>query len=87
MNINDFNPVTKHPFGTLQGYRNACEKESVLAFILRECQRQKKFDVVWTNHNHPTMVSDGLLEKVEDKKYKLTTKAIGLLYSVYGKDE
>ena len=37
-------------------------------------------------YNHNTMVNDGLLIKLPDNHYKLTTKSIGLLYSIYAKE-
>jgi len=85
MNINDFEKPKKHPFGMLEGYNHAYEKESVLTVILRKCIEINNFTAIKTVHNHPTMVSDGLLEKIADRKYKLTKKSIGLLYSQYAK--
>ncbi len=84
MQVTDFVMPDKHPFGMLQGYQHAAEKESVLAIILRECVQAGDFIPIKTVHEHPTMVSDGLLEEV-DGKYKLTKKAIGLLYSQYAR--
>lgn len=83
MNINDFTKPKDHPYGMLDGYTNAYQKESVLAIILKKCIDVGDFVAIETSHSHPTMVNDGLLEKTTDRKYKLTKKAIGLLYSQY----
>ena len=83
MNISDFRVPTEHPYNMLEGYQAAFEKEGVLAWILRACIESDCFQAVETKHSHPTMVEDGLLEKVAPKKYLLTEKAKGLLYSVY----
>lgn len=85
MNIKDFNAPTAHPFDLLPGYKNAYEKESVLQYILSRCIEAGEFIAVETIHDHHTMVTDGLLEEIGDREYKLTTKAIGLLYSQYGR--
>jgi hypothetical protein len=86
MQVSDFNSPTFHPFGMLGGIVNhASEKESVLAFMLVKCIQNGNFDAVETTHEHPSMVEDGLLEKVGDRLYKLTKKSIGLLYTQYGK--
>lgn len=85
MNIADFNTPTQHPYGILRGYGRAHEKEMVLAIILKKCIEAGGFVAVETVHNHPAMVRDGLLEQVADRRYKLTPKAKGLLYSEYGK--
>lgn len=75
----------EHPYGMLQGYTNASEKETILALLLEYCtsvgdlNASKKF-----TYFHPTMVEDGLLEETGEKEYRLTKKALGLLYSVYG---
>lgn len=83
MQISDFTEPKSHPFGMLSGYEHASEKESVLAFMLSKCVEAGDFVAVTTTHSHPTMVSDGLLEEAGDHQYKLTKKAIGLLYSQY----
>ena len=87
MNITDFEEPKAHPFDLLHGYNNAYEKEGMLAFLLSKCIQAGKFKAVETIHSHPTMVDDGLLEQVGERKYKLTKKAIGLLYSRYAKAE
>lgn len=87
MDINkDFIRPDKHPFGILVGYQNAFEKESVLSLIFRNAWKNDNlYEACKTIHEHPTMVEDGLLEEVEPRLYRLTTKSIGLLFSVYGR--
>ena len=87
MNINDFNCPTKHPYNMCSGYANAYEKESLLVYILMQCIGAGSITaVIETKYHHDTMVKDGLLEQIgEDRKYRLTPKSIGLLYSFYGK--
>ena len=87
LTIDNFNEPTEHPYELLQGYSQAGEKETVLMLLLQYCYAEgdlyaaKEFQ-----YSHPTMVEDGLLEEVGERTYKLTKKSIGLLYSVYGKD-
>lgn len=83
--ISDFHRPADRPWGMLQGYERAAEKESVLATILLACIEAGDFVPVGTRYKHPSMVSDGLLEETTEG-YKLTKKSIGLLYSIYGKD-
>ncbi len=85
MDIALFSKPEKHPFGMLRDYDDASQKEGNLMFMLSECIEAGGFGAVETRCSHPAMVRDGLLEEVEDGKYRLTVKAIGLLYSVYGK--
>jgi len=85
INVADFNKPDKHPYGMLGAFDNASEKENVLAFILTQCIEAGKWIPFKMKYRHDSMVTDGLLEKIEDKTYELTTKAKGLLYSFYGK--
>lgn len=87
MNVDLFVRPTSHPFNMLEGYTNASEKESVLAWILRECIDAGDWVVVKTTHNHSTMVLDGLLERVTERQYRLTEKSKGLLYTQFHKVE
>jgi hypothetical protein len=88
LTIYDFNKPEKHPHGMLAGYTHAYEKERNLAVILRKCIEAGDLNAaIATQHDHPTMVSDGLLTRVAERMYRLTTKAKGLLYSVYGKEK
>lgn len=87
MDINSFNEPTEHPFEMLDGYKHAMEKESVMRIILEKCFEAANLDeAVTTKHSHPTMVDDGLLERVGERQYRLTRKGKGLLYTVYGKE-
>lgn len=83
MQISDFVMPTEHPMGMLSAYSEAYQKEGVLAFILGKCIESGGFVPVKTKYEHPAMVADGLLERTGDFEYKLTKKAIGLLYSHY----
>lgn len=86
LTINDFSKPTGHPFDLLNGYTRAYEKKSVLAWMLAQCVEAGSFGPVNTTHNHPEMVSDGLLLQTGDREYALTQKAKGLLYGYYGKE-
>ncbi len=88
MRVELFNTPDRHPYGMLEGYKNAAEKESVLALILKKCIEVSSLtNPVITVHLHPAMVEDGLLEEAGDRQYKLTKKAIGLLWAYYGKED
>jgi len=84
MDITDFKKLEEHPWGVCKDFKYTYEKESVLRYMLNVCMDKGEFGPVKTKYNHPTMVSDGLLEEVGDKEYLLTKKAIGLLYTVCG---
>lgn len=84
MDITLFSKPETQPYGMLGTSANAYQKEQLLAWFLSKCIEAGAFGTVKTKYTHPTMVEDGLLEEVEGG-YKLTIKAIGLLYSVYGK--
>lgn len=87
LTIDNFEVPTQHPYGMLQGYSHASEKEQILALLLTWCHTEN--DLLASKefiHSHPTMVEDGLLEEVAERTYKLTKKSIGLLYSVYGRE-
>ena len=88
LTIDDFVKPEAHPYGLLEGYRQAFEKENVLAIALKKCIELNAINATFeTIHNHPTMVNDGLLTKVSDRRYCLTRKSIGLLFSRYGKNK
>ncbi len=88
ISITAFNKPAAPPIEMLTGYRAGYEKETTLGQILITCiENQDLACAVTTKYEHPTMVEDGLLEKVGDYQYRLTAKAIELLYSVYGKKE
>jgi len=79
----DFNPVDHHPYGLLDGYEHAYEKEGVLALLLSAALTAGNLRAPYkTLFSHPELVRDGLLVSTEDGGYCLTTKAIDLLYYV-----
>lgn len=88
LSISDFTSPIQHPYGMLDGYPHAVEKESTLSCML-------KIAVDWgdlyaalpTLSRHTDMVADGLLEYVSDNSYRFTHKAIGLLWIYFGKEE
>jgi len=84
MNILDFNHPTAHPFNTFGRY----EVERLMWWFLLQCIKAGDIDaVVSTSKNHDHLVSEGLLNKVGDKRYTLTVKSKGILYSAYGKEQ
>lgn len=83
MNIDSFHQSKEHPFGMLRGYKHANEKESVLAWALRQCIDAGAWMALGMSHEHPTMVKDGLLERKGPRLYSLTEKSKGLLYAYY----
>jgi hypothetical protein len=85
LEVEDFDNPKEHPFGMLQGYVNASEKEDTLAWILAKSIEMGGFGPVVCNWDHTDMVNDGLLIHLKDKEYTLTKKAKGLLYSIYYK--
>lgn len=86
MNTDNFESPNKHPYGMLDGYNHAYEKESLLAYMLVKClQEQDLYAQIKLNYNHPDMVNEGLLTDCGDNFYQLTKKSISLLYAVYGK--
>ena len=84
MTVNDFNKPDAHPWGMLEAFTNASQKERMLVFILTKCIEAGDWIPVASKFEHDSMVSDGLLEQVEEKTYSLTVKAKGLLYAFYG---
>jgi len=86
MNIDNFETPNKHPYGMLDGYNHAYEKERNLVYMLIKClQEQDIYAKIKFNCNHSDMVNEGLLTDCGDNVYQLTKKSVGLLYSVYGK--
>ena len=86
MNTDSFEIPNKHPYGMLDGYDYAYEKESLLAYMLvKSLQEQNLYAKVKLNCNHSDMVKDGLLYDYGDNVYQLTKKSVGMLYGVYGK--
>lgn len=76
-----------HPSGMLAGeyLSNTYECENLLAWFLSKAKEAKAFDFVTTMYEHPELVSARLLEQRGPNEYRLTKKALGLLYTVYGK--
>lgn len=88
MTINDFEMPKTHPFGMCSAYTNANRKEAMLVYMLAQCIEAGTLNCfVPTIYAHEDMVRDGLLESDGTKTYKLTKKAIWLLYAYYGKEE
>ena len=87
LTIKDFNEPNEHPFGMLKEYDNASEKERLLVFMICQCIKADDINaVINTKYTHPTMVSDGLLIKIDndDFKYKLSDKAKEKLHKFFG---
>jgi len=85
VNIEMLDMPKKHPYGMLQGIGQAWERESFLAWMLIQCIEAGAFAPISTRHEHPEMVELGLVERIGERKYVLTEKAKGLLYSHYWK--
>ncbi|BAS55309.1 hypothetical protein NIES2135_54120 [Leptolyngbya boryana NIES-2135] len=84
----DFEKPTKHPFDMLRGYRNACQKESLLAWMLSQCVEAGEWIAIPCQYQHDDLVKDEILIPTEQECcYRLSKKAKGLLYSVYGKED
>jgi hypothetical protein len=84
----DFEKPEKHPYGMLEGYINGYEKESVLAFIFKNSWLHDfMYQPCEMKYNHSSMVEDGLLDEVAPLTYRLTTKSVGLLFTIYGRKE
>jgi len=87
LKITDFIMPNHHPFGMLEGYSNAYEKERWLATLLGKNILAKGFlPVEFPKDDDFGMVEDGLLKRVEGG-YVLTKISKGLLYAEYGKEE
>ena len=81
LEINDFKNYTDYPMGLCKNFRDGSQKENMLAYMLSKTIEADNMEaVVETEHTHPTMVQDGLLEEVAPKQYKITLKAYALIY-------
>jgi len=86
MKVEDFETPTNHPFGMLNGFDHASEKESMLVYILAQCIKANDLNAtIEFMRDQSEMVNDGLLVQQGEHEYRLTKKSLGLLYSVYGK--
>lgn len=83
--VDDFNRPTSHPWGMLEGYTRAYQKEANLTFLLDASITAGDFVPISMDHKHPTMVEEGLLEEPVEGHYQLTEKALALLHQHYGK--
>lgn len=85
--IEDYTEPQEHPYKMLEDCSQAFEKEKMLVFMITKCIEANDIDhVVETKFNHPTMVTDGLMEVCGDAyHYKLTEKSKKLLFKYYGK--
>jgi hypothetical protein len=82
----EFTKPDNHPFGMLQGFANASQKESLLAWMLSQCIEAGDWIDIPCKHDHSAMVAEGLLEQTGERIYRLTKKSKGLLYAHYGKE-
>lgn len=82
MNISDFNEPKEHPYNTFGEYKT----EVFMWWFLRQCFLANDLNAaIITTYDHDDLVSKGLLNKVGDRTYILTTKSKGILHSCYGK--
>jgi hypothetical protein len=84
MQITDFNKPDRHPFGMMQGYKQAAEKEQILTWLLNQCVDAGEW--VTIGGECDALVADGFLTDHGDNIYCLTNKAKGYLYAYFGKD-
>ena len=85
LKVSMFEMPNNHPFGMLEGYHNAYEKEMLLSVMLVKNIDNNSFMPIVLEYDHPELVEDGLLLQTGNREYALTEKAKGLLYSVYYK--
>ena len=85
MDISDFSNPTEHPWGMLEGTKDAYEKEGNLAWFLMRCiQAGDIYVAIQTRLEHYDLVHLGLANREGPCLYTLTEKAVGLLYAYYG---
>jgi hypothetical protein len=86
MNITLFNKPERHPYGMLDVYNHAHEKESKLAWHLVRCVEAGEWLPIESQEwIYDAMAEDGLLID-HGEWYSLTAKAKGLLYGYYAKE-
>lgn len=87
MTTSDFIYPTFHSYGMLNNYKfnsNTSESEEILIILLKNCLDNNDLEYITeTKHRHDELVKSNLLEEISNKKYKLTKKSLGLLYSYY----
>ena len=85
MEISNFGNPTEHPWGMLEGTKDAYEKEATLAWFLMQCiQAGDIHAAIQTCLEHYGLVNHGLVNREGSCLYSLTKKAVGLLYAYYG---
>ena len=85
MTIRAFQKPTRDPFGMLTGYANAAIKEGVLRWFLEKSIQFGDFISIASREDYSELVKDGLLQEKVRGEYRLTAKAISLLYPFYKK--
>ena len=86
LTIKDYEEPKSHPYGMMRGEHHASEKESFMAWFLRQCITERSINAkIKTIGNEDCMVKIDMLKKVANKTYQLTRKAKGLLFAYYGK--
>jgi hypothetical protein len=86
MTIRAFQMPTRDPFGMLSGYKDAAIKENVLRWFLGKCVQCGDFVSIACREDYSELVKDGLLQEKVRGEYRLTSKAISLLYPFYKKE-
>lgn len=82
MDISMFNEPITHPWETFE----KMETETFMWWFFKQCFDAGDLDAtIATPNNEDHLVEMGLLSKVGERQYRLTTKSKGILYSVYGK--
>ena len=81
-----YNTPTSHPYSMLEGYKNAFEQESTLAWMLIKCIEAGKFIPIKLNKPFD-MIQAGLVKEVDGGCYELTDKALRILWAEYGKSD
>ena len=88
--LDDFKIPTQHPYGMLSGFglKNTNEAENRLAFMFVDCLKNKdlSFEVEREDDEEVrVLLSNGLLARVSENKYRLTKLALEKLYTCYAK--
>ncbi len=85
--VGQFERPKVRPWNMLSGTNDCGSKEDLLGQILIKCVEASEWIAIdIAPENLPKgIVKDDLLVEVEPGRYMLTKKAVGLLYSIYGK--